>query len=1648
MRRFYIGLLLLSTLFSRLTSEAQTLIHYWNFNNSASVNELLTPTSSLVGSPALTHIAGGISAIQITSNTGQGFDVTNPNARNSDAALTHLRFNDPIGGGLLFSLPTTGYQNVVIKYATRRSGSGAGTQIIEYSTDGSSFVSFGTVSPVDGNPELATLDFSSIPAVDNNANFKIRITFAQGSGGTVGNNRFDNFTTEGSPLPSLSLIHYWNFNNSTNETTLLTASFTAGGATLTAVNGATSVIQATSNTGQGFEIANENARNGDASGSHLRYNNSVDGTLIFALPTTGYENVLVKYTTRRSSAANGAGVQVIDYSTDGSTYINFTSINTDFNGPVLQTLDFSAIAAADNNPNFKIKITFQQGAGGVTGNNRFDNFTMDGYSLSGGDVSPPTVVLSPANNAIDVAVNVTPTLTFNEDIRLIDNTILDNNNVDNVVELRIGSATGASVPFDATIAGKVITMVPTSPLLTGQAYYLAVKANVIEDYSNNALTTITSSTFTTQVPQTTFAAGDIVFVAYRTNASTPDEVAFLTFVNILPGTKINFTDAKFTDNPQPQCAGGFVWTAPATGIAAGSVVTISVDSPFNTSAGSVAGASFGLSSGGEQVIMYTGTAANPSYITALSTNAWLTTTTTTCSGSFSKLPATLVDGQTSINLSAAPGNVSGNTVNAYYAGTQTGTASELRAAILNPANWIGVGSGTPAQQWPTWAFPGPPYVLSASVLNQTSLQIVFSAAVDNATATNLANYSGIAGLQSAVIGVDGKTVILTYATPFVIGSSNTVSVNYIKDLEGRTMFTAYNFSFTYSTFISFDKKFVSVLEDAGSLAVKIKIQNPATSSVELVVKGAPFSTATPNDFTLTSQTLSFDGTSSLEHTITIPILNDNAPEQDEYFVLSLENPSGAVITGGNYMTIFIKDNDRIAPIPNKEIELSYVTSFDPGSSTAEIVVHDPASQRLFVISSAQDRLDIADFSDPTAIMLLKSIDMSPYGGITSVATKNGIVAVASPNVNEQQNGSVVFFNSNGDFQKQVTVGVLPDMIVFSPDGTKVMTANEGQPNDAYTVDPEGSVSIIDIAGGISNLDQSKVTTLLFDGFNSQEATLRAAGVRKLKSTSTLSQDFEPEFITITPDSRTAWVTLQENNAIAEINIETKSITNVWAMGKKDYNAFGNGFDASDNSGIVTIANWPVKAFYIPDAIANYSVGGTQYLVTANEGDEKEYGGLNERTTVGAVTLDPTIFPHAAVLKENHNLGRLRMSNLSGDTDGDGDYDEINVVGARSFTIWNAATKTKVYDSGDDFERYTASEPSVAAIFNADNESNTFKSRSRAKGPEPEGLTLASINGKTYAFIALERVGGVMVYDITNPNDVKFVDYKNSRSLSAFEGDHGPEGIIYIAPENSPNGKAYIAVANEISGTVSLFEITPTPKRDQTITFGALADKVVGDAPFTLSATASSLLPVTYMADGNEVTIAGNQVTIVKAGRISIKANQAGNATFNEAPEVTQSFCIKPAKPIITLTGENTESPTLQSSATEGNQWFLNGVLIAGAVNTTYQVSQQGAYTVRASVEECTGLMSTEYPVVITGNHINTKESVHVSPNPADNFVELQLPGTGLKEIRIYQSTGAVQENRTTNAAIEKVDIQMWSSGIYLIQLRANNTNYFTRFIKK
>jgi|GEM_PF-213297 len=1378
---------------------AQTLVHYWNFNDNTSQANILTPSTALVAGASIVPSAGAVINLSGTSN---GYD-NNLNARNGDAFGTHLRLDDAAGDTLWFYLPTTGFQNPVITMSTRRSNSGAGDMVCSISDDGgATFTYFSTINPISGNPTLQTLDFNGVAAAQNNPDFVLQIAYVQGAGGTAGTNRIDNLTLDADAYVPPTLVHYWNFNDNASLGALVTPSFSSvGGAAISHVAGGISTIDFANGTGQGFDVSNFNARNGDAAGTHLRFNDPIGGKLRFALPTTGHSDPVVRFATRRSGS--GAGVQYWAYTLDGSTYIAFDTIAPNNGNPTLIELDFSGIAGADNNSDFGLEVSFAQGGGGTVGNNRFDNLTVDAIP-SGLDVIAPVAVFSPINAATNQPVNLVPTVTFNEPIVLAGGIAVTNTNIDAAFELRLNNAMGAMVPFDATISGNVVSIAPNAALMNSQTYWIGVVDGAIEDAAGNALPNGTASSFSTIALQTIFQPGDLVPVAYRMNAtSTEDQVALLTLVNILPGTLINMADAKYTDNAQAQCAGGLTWTAPLGGVPAGTVIYIQNDVP-TASVGSISGSAFGLSSGGDQFIVYAGTPANPTHITALSSNAWIGSNTS-CSGSFSKIPATLADGVSSINLSMAPGNTGGNTVNAYYNGPQSGP--NLKSQILNPANWVGVGSNTPPQTWPSYSFPGPVAVSSATVLNATQIRLVFNSDLDPMSAQNTANYTGIAGIQSAVVTNNGSandTVVLTYAPGFAQGSSNSVTVSGILSSSATPMFAPYTFNFTFSSTMAYANRFQTVNEGVGMAQLVFNLNNPAAGSFDLEVVAQ--SSANSADHGFTTQTITIPGNSNIV-TVNVPITDDNSVEDDEYLFFKVSNVSGYTLQGSANYTVFIVDNDRMAPAGAGNLTLEHVGSFDPsatGSST-EISAYDPSTQKLYATSAIQDRLDIIDFSNPAAPVTVGTVNMAPYGGITSVAVRSGRVAVASPNANEQMPGSVVFFDENGVFQSQVTVGSLPDMITYSPDGSFIMTANEGQPNDNWSVDPEGSVSFIEV---VANITQAQVTTVDFTSFNANEAALVAAGVRKASNIGTLSQNFEPEYIAISADGTTAWVTLQENNTIAVFDVASKTCTNLFPMGTKDMSAAGNGFDASDRSLSVLLAQWPIKSFYIPDAIAAFEQGGVSYLITANEGDEREYSAINERTTVGAngTVLDPMVFPHAAVLKEEHNLGRFRISNQHGDIDNDGDYDELYSVGSRSFSVWNAQTGALVFDSGSEFEQITSVDPVYAGLFNADNENNTFKSRSRAKGPEPEGVAVSTINGKPYAFVCLERTGGLMAYNLDNPAAPQFEDYLNTRDVNAYAGDNGAESVNVIPASQSPDGLTYIVVANELSGTLSIFRV--------------------------------------------------------------------------------------------------------------------------------------------------------------------------------------------------------------------------------------------------
>ncbi|GLK58501.1 alkaline phosphatase [Azotobacter vinelandii] len=504
--------------------------------------------------------------------------------------------------------------------------------------------------------------------------------------------------------------------------------------------------------------------------------------------------------------------------------------------------------------------------------------------------------------------------------------------------------------------------------------------------------------------------------------------------------------------------------------------------------------------------------------------------------------------------------------------------------------------------------------------------------------------------------------------------------------------------------------------------------------------------------------------------------------------------------------------------PPFSLKLLPLGSFHSGlfdQAAAEIVAHDPSSQRLFVVNAASGRVDVLDIHDPATPALLFSIDLSAYGSaVNSVAVHGDLIAAAVEARTKTDPGKAVFVDRDGQVLAAVEVGALPDMLTFTPDGRHVLVANEGEPSDDYGIDPEGSVSIIDLPRKIDQLTQDQVRTADFRRFNDAELD---SSIRIFGPHADVAQDLEPEYIAVSQDSRTAWVSLQEGNAVAVLDIRRGTFGALHGLGFKDHGKPGNELDASDRDDKIDIRNWPVLGMYQPDAIARYEHRGRTYLVTANEGDSRDYGGYSEVVRLGSSSypLDPERFPDAESLKQNANLGRLNVSKASGLNPQTGRYERIHVFGGRSFSIWTQDLQ-QVWDSGADFERISAE--ANPAFFNSNHNENSFDTRSDDKGPEPEGLTLARLWGQTYAFVGLERVSGVMVYDISDPHAPSFVQYLNHRDFQAAPGtpaagDLGPEGLTVIEAADSPiPGVPLLAVGNEVSGTTTLFRIDREPRR--------------------------------------------------------------------------------------------------------------------------------------------------------------------------------------------------------------------------------------------
>lgn len=520
-----------------------------------------------------------------------------------------------------------------------------------------------------------------------------------------------------------------------------------------------------------------------------------------------------------------------------------------------------------------------------------------------------------------------------------------------------------------------------------------------------------------------------------------------------------------------------------------------------------------------------------------------------------------------------------------------------------------------------------------------------------------------------------------------------------------------------------------------------------------------------------------------------------------------------------------------------------------GVAAAEITQYHSASKRIFLINGAANQIEMLPAGELKSIALSDALtantlqstalaipatatvknavgadDTITLGFANSIAISGNWLAIAVENKVKSAPGAVLLFDLSATMpvlNKAIKVGSLPDMLTFSPDGKTLLVANEGEPEANYSVDPEGSIALIK-----QNAEQwpNEAQLLSFTSFEAQRDALQKKGLKiAAPAGTTLAQDLEPEYITVSADNKTAYVSLQDNNALAVLDIAGGKISKIVPLGMKDHGLAHNALDAGDRDSINIQPIPGLFGLYQPDTLASYSWKGATFILSANEGDSRDWSGYSEEGRVSSLKRSAELTAKQAGIYSSSGLGRLKVTKELG-KNANGEYDALYAFGSRSFSIWDQ-NGAQVYDSGADFERISASIQGEAG-FNSNHLANGGDNRSDDKGPEPEAVTVGQVGDKTYAFVATERLSAVFVYDVTNPYAVKFVDYFHNRNFDVTfaidddksppalsgsyqqAGDLGPESLVFVPAAQSATGKALVLMASEVSGSLTVFEVSP------------------------------------------------------------------------------------------------------------------------------------------------------------------------------------------------------------------------------------------------
>ena len=719
-----------------------------------------------------------------------------------------------------------------------------------------------------------------------------------------------------------------------------------------------------------------------------------------------------------------------------------------------------------------------------------------------------------------------------------------------------------------------------------------------------------------------------------------------------------------------------------------------------------------------------------------------------------------------------------------------------------------------------------------------------------------------------------------------------------------------------------------------------------------------------------------------------------------------------------------------------------------GLYASEIVSFDPTTKRMFINNGARNAVDIVDITTPSTPTLVSSVDMTLYGrGLQSVTVGNGIVAAAvdvapvvSPNgLQTASSGRIVLMNTDGRVLKTVAVGTLPDHVSFTPDKKTILVAGEGEPmcsldngstsanestDPTLVSDANGTVSLIDVSSGAPN---ATVTTLDFSSFD--KTALLAENVRVFFPGSSAAQDLEPEYITTNADGTRAYVTLQEANAIAIVDLVNKTILDVAPLGYKDWGAPGLLIDTSDrdnlglngaSKNLQSYSGVPLKGMYMPDTITSMQRNGETFLLTANEGDDREYTCFAEKVRAGTLTTNWATGSVSSSLNVNGKLARLNTTNVFPTKAA---FDAIYTYGGRSFSIWNSSGEL-VWDSGSELEEIVARDYPLA--FNSDSldtlataqlmvsgQASRIDTRSDDKGPEPEALAVGTIGTQTFAFVGLERMGGIMVYDVSTPTAPTFISYTNAalaglaatppNNTTPGSYDVSPEGMVFVPASDSPTAKPLLIVANELSGTTTIYEVRVA-------------------SPTTVPTTAPTALTVAALA---EKTLLTSTSTPVPGSPISVTSK--GFIPFETVLLVVSTPPTVIATGTADAYGSVTITDQLSSTIVTGNQTVALFAPVSGigyrSAFTVVAVTVASAPTIR-TVTASTGRLTVAFTApssngnaAITNYEYSTNNGITFKAfNPADTSTPLVITKLSNSNKSLVKNTTYKIRIRAVNSA--------------------------------